>query len=92
MSVGYCALPPWGNEANGSNVTEGDNANDELAALDERHNTLSGPATKKLCERAFTIFKQTPYQRLAGILSSAHGGKLVKLKTGTRAAIGSLPC
>jgi hypothetical protein len=38
-----------------------------LAALDERHNTLSGPATKKLCERAHNIFKQTQYQRLAGI-------------------------
>jgi hypothetical protein len=42
-----------------------------LAALDERHNTLSGPATKKLCERAHTIFKQTQYQRLASI-SIAH--------------------
>ena len=42
-----------------------------LAALDERHSTLSGPATKKLCERALTIFKQTQYQRLAGI-SVAH--------------------
>src|SRR5664279_2680202 len=42
-----------------------------LAALDERHNTLSGPATKKLCERAHNIFKQTQYQRLAGI-SVAH--------------------
>jgi hypothetical protein len=29
------------------------------AALDERHNTLSGPATKKLCGRAHSIFKQT---------------------------------
>jgi transposase InsO family protein len=42
-----------------------------LASLDERHNTLSGPATKKLCERAHKLFNQTPYQRLAGI-SVAH--------------------
>jgi transposase InsO family protein len=42
-----------------------------LAALDERHNTPSGPAAKKLCERAYTLFKQTEYQRLAGI-SVAH--------------------
>jgi hypothetical protein len=28
-----------------------------LASLDERHDTLSGPATKKLCERALNIFK-----------------------------------
>jgi hypothetical protein len=26
-----------------------------LAALDVRHNTLSGPATKKLCERAYQL-------------------------------------
>lgn len=42
-----------------------------LAALDERHNTPSGPAAKKLCERAHKVFKQTEYQRLAGI-SVAH--------------------
>ncbi len=42
-----------------------------LAALDERHNTLSGPATKKLCERAHQLFKQSQYQRLAGV-SVAH--------------------
>ena len=50
-----------------------------LASLDERHETLSGPATKKLCERAFTIFKQAPYQRLAGI-SVAHLYNLRKSK------------
>ena len=38
-----------------------------LARLDELHGTLSGPATKKLCERAWRVFKQTEYQRLAGI-------------------------
>ena len=38
-----------------------------LAQLDELHGTLSGPATKKLCERAWQVFKQAEYQRLAGI-------------------------
>ena len=38
-----------------------------LAQLDELHGTLSGPATKKLCERAWQVFKQAAYQRLAGI-------------------------
>ena len=38
-----------------------------LAQLDELHGTLSGPATKKLCERAWQVFKQVEYQRLSGI-------------------------
>ena len=38
-----------------------------LAAMDERHSTLSGPATKKLCERAYTIFGEEKYERLATI-------------------------
>ncbi|EQD27530.1 integrase, catalytic region, partial [mine drainage metagenome] len=38
-----------------------------LAHMDELHGTLSGPATKKLCERAYTVFGQAAYQRLAGI-------------------------
>jgi len=38
-----------------------------LAALDERHETLSGPATKKLCERAYTVFGECDYERLATI-------------------------
>jgi transposase InsO family protein len=42
-----------------------------LAELDERHATLSGPATKKLCERAFELFADLRYQRLAKI-SVAH--------------------
>ena len=51
-----------------------------LAALDERHNTLSGPATKQLCERAYHVFGATDYQRLAGI-SIAHLYNLRKSKT-----------
>ncbi len=38
-----------------------------LAHLDELHSTLSGPATKKLCERACGLFGQQEYQPLAGI-------------------------
>ena len=38
-----------------------------LAALDERHETLSGPATKKLCERAYTVFGECNYKCLATI-------------------------
>ncbi len=42
-----------------------------LAELDEWHDTLSGPATKKLCERAYHCFGQLEYQRLSEI-SVAH--------------------
>jgi hypothetical protein len=38
-----------------------------LVELDELHGTLSGPATKKLCERAYHLFGQQEYERLAGI-------------------------
>jgi len=54
-----------------------------LAELDELHGTLSGPATKKLCERAYQLFDQQPYQRLAGI-SVAHLYNLRKSNAYTR--------
>jgi transposase InsO family protein len=38
-----------------------------LADLDELHGTPSGPAAKKLCERAHEVFRQEGYERLAGI-------------------------
>lgn len=38
-----------------------------LAQLDECHGVLSGPATKKLCERAHHYFEQKEYERLARI-------------------------
>lgn len=38
-----------------------------LAELDALHNTLSGPATKKLCERALLLYDDQRYLRLAGI-------------------------
>jgi transposase InsO family protein len=42
-----------------------------LAQVDELHGTLSGYATKKLCERAYIVFEQKAYQRLA-FISVAH--------------------
>jgi transposase InsO family protein len=42
-----------------------------LAKMDEWHETLSGPATKKLCERAYKIFGDEQYQRLA-VISVSH--------------------
>lgn len=55
----------------------------ELAALDERHGTLSGPATKKLCERALVMFADKRYERLAQI-SVAHLYNLRKRTAYTR--------
>ena len=42
-----------------------------LAQVDEAHETLSGPATKKILEREFGQYKHVEYERLAGI-SVAH--------------------
>ena len=42
-----------------------------LVALDRMHNPLCGPATKKLAERAVTVFGDTACARLATI-SVAH--------------------
>ena len=38
-----------------------------LAEVDALHDTLSGPATKKLCERAWWRFGDARFERLAGI-------------------------
>jgi len=38
-----------------------------LAEMDVLHNTLSGPATKKLMERAYQVFGDVSFERLAGI-------------------------
>lgn len=42
-----------------------------LAELDALHATLSGPATRKLCERAYELFDDARYARLARI-SNGH--------------------
>ena len=42
-----------------------------LAEIDALHGTLSGPATRKLCERANMLFGDLRYERLAAI-SIAH--------------------
>lgn len=54
-----------------------------LAQLDEWHSTLSGPATKKLCERAYLCFGEKKYERLASI-SVAHLYNLRASNTYTR--------
>lgn len=41
-----------------------------LAELDTLHGTLSGNATRKLCERAWQLFGETRYERLATV---SHG-------------------
>lgn len=50
-----------------------------LAEMDALHGTLSGPATKKLMERALLIFGDARFERLAGIsvshLYNLRGGK-----------------
>jgi len=38
-----------------------------LAQTDEAHQTLSGPATKKLFERAYRVYGEQAYERLASI-------------------------
>jgi transposase InsO family protein len=38
-----------------------------LAEIDALHGTLSGPATKKLMERAYQVFGDARFERLAGI-------------------------
>ena len=49
-----------------------------LADMDARHDTVSGPATKKLTERAFRVCMAARFERLAGIsvshLSNLRGG------------------
>lgn len=42
-----------------------------LASVDEAHETLSGPATRRILEREYLLYKQPEYARLAGI-SVAH--------------------
>ncbi|MDP2229948.1 hypothetical protein [Methylotenera sp.] len=55
-----------------------------LAEMDALHNTLSGPATKKLMERAFLVFDDVRFERLASIsvshLYNLRGGKQYQLK------------
>jgi len=42
-----------------------------LAQIDADHGTLSGPATRKLCQRAWHVFGEARFQRLAAI-SNGH--------------------
>ncbi len=51
-----------------------------LSEMDALHGTLSGPATRKLCERAFVVYKDQRYERLAKI-SNGHLYNLRKGRT-----------
>ena len=51
-----------------------------LASVDEAHDTMSGPATRKILEREFGEYGKQEYERLAGI-SVAHLYRLRKSKT-----------
>jgi transposase InsO family protein len=54
-----------------------------LAEVDALHGTLSGPATKKLCERALERFGDKRFKRLAGV-SVSHLYNLRRSKTYVR--------
>ena len=60
-----------------------------LAELDAVHGNLSGPATRKLAERALQLFGDARYERLAGI-SVAHLYNL-RRATGYQRARGAVP-
>lgn len=60
-----------------------------LAELDALHGNLSGPATRKLAERALHLFGDARYQRLAGI-SVAHLYNL-RRAAGYQRARGAVP-
>lgn len=51
-----------------------------LAQVDEAHSGLSGPATKRILEREFTLYGKEEYERLSGI-SVAH---IYNLRRGRR--------
>jgi transposase InsO family protein len=51
-----------------------------LASVDEAHDTMSGPATRKILEREFSEYGKQEYERLASI-SIAHLYRLRKSKT-----------
>ncbi len=61
-----------------------------LASVDEAHETLSGPATRKLLERAFYDFGDRRYRRLAQ-LSVAHLYRLRRSRTYRRRRVDYQP-
>ena len=60
---------PYRRHRFGQKYTRGDV--ELLAAVDEAHETLSGPATRRILEREFIVFNRKAYERLARI-SVAH--------------------
>jgi transposase InsO family protein len=78
-------LRPCSNAGNGFTRKYTDADRRLLAELDALHGTLSGPATKKLCERAWRLFEQSDYQRLAGIsVSHLYNLRRSKIYLGSR--------
>ena len=61
-----------------------------LAEVDGLHGTLSGPATRKLCERAWQVFGDARFERLAGIsnghLYNLRRSRPYELRMGAKAA------
>ena len=66
---GTLEATPYRRHRFGSLYTRGDV--ELLASVDEAHETLSGPATRRILEREFVVFGRKPYERLAKI-SVAH--------------------
>lgn len=52
----------------------------QLAEIDALHGALSGPATRKLCERAYNVFSDPRFERLAKI-SNGHIYNLRRSRT-----------
>ncbi len=78
-------LRPRSSAGNGFTRKYTDSDRRLLAELDELHGTLSGPATKKLCERAWRLFELSNYQRLAGIsVSHLYNLRRSKIYQGSR--------
>lgn len=65
LAVGKVAEPVYQRRRFPRLYTRGDI--ELLASMDEAHETLSGPATQKLLQRAYHDFREQAYARLAGI-------------------------
>jgi len=68
-----------------------------LAKVDEAHETLSGPATRKILEREWEIYKHTGYERLANYTRTravqvAMASGASRNQEGSRDTCASIPC
>jgi hypothetical protein len=69
LEYGEVKAPSYKRHRFASRYTRGDV--ELLAAVDEAHDTLSGPATRRILEREYGEYGKAEYQRLAGV-SVAH--------------------